>query len=111
MTKTQDEAEVSRGRGRRGQVAGIVALVALAIATAAWFWTTRQGTRTDIGLPHGVIVVGAGAFVAALIAQIRTMSLTEVLEMAWDLIAGLLSIVGAILRGIWAALWGLLGWD
>jgi hypothetical protein len=35
------------------------------------------------GLPHGVMVAGAGAFVMALIAEIRGMSFWDVLKMVW----------------------------
>jgi hypothetical protein len=98
------------GRPRR-HVAGMVALVALAVAVAAWFWASRQGAQTGVGLPHGVIVVGAGTFVAALIAEIRSMSLSEVLEMLWDLIVGLFALIGAILKGIWNFICGLFGWN
>jgi hypothetical protein len=80
---------------------------------AAWFWTTRQPAQVDagIGLPHGVIVAGTGAFVAALIAEIRAMSFWEILEAAWDLLLGMLSVIGSILMGIWNGILGLFGWD
>lgn len=99
--------------GLRGHIAGVIALVALFVVVAAWFWSTRQPVTIDagIGLPHGVIVAGAGAFVAALIAEIRAMSGWEVLEAAWDLFLGLLSAIGSILKGIWNFILGLFGWD
>lgn len=97
----------------RGHIAGIVALVALAIVCAAWFWTARQPPQMDAGFgtPHGVIVVGSGAFLAALIAEIRAMSVGDVLEMVWDLILGLFALIGAMLKGIWNAILGLFGWN
>jgi hypothetical protein len=55
--------------------------------------------------------VGCGAFIAALIVQICTMTLADVLETAWDLLVGLFALIGAILKGIWNAILGLLGWD
>ncbi len=60
---------------------------------------------------YEVIVVGCGAFVAALIAEIRAMSLADVLEAAWDLLVGLFALIGAILKGIWNGILSLLGWD
>jgi hypothetical protein len=98
--------EKKRPQEPRSHVAGIIALVALAVAAGAWFWMTRQPAQPDagLGLPHGVIVVGAGAFIAALIAEIRAMSFWEVLEAAWDLILG---VIGAVLKAICA----LFGWD
>jgi hypothetical protein len=102
-----------RAPGLRGHIAAILALVALAIVAAAWFWTARQPPPVEagFGLPHRVIVVGCGAFVAALIAEIRAMSLADVLEAAWDLLLGLFALIGAILKGIWNAILSLLGWD
>lgn len=95
----------------RGHGAAIVALVALAIAAGAWFWTTRQPPQAGLGLLYGVIVVGGGAFLAALIAAIRAMSLTDALEFAWELVVGLFALIGAVLKGLWNGLMSLLGWD
>jgi len=88
--ESSDIARTRAGR-KRSSVAGIVALAALGIAAGAWFWTTRQPAQPDAGtgLQHGVIVVAAATFVVALIAQVRVMSLSDVLEMVLALIAGL----------------------
>jgi len=113
-TAPKNEAR-QRAAGLRGHIAGMIALVALFVAVAAWFWTTRQPAQVDagMGLPHGVIVIvaGAGAFVAALIAEIRAMSFWDILEAAWDLFLGLLSVIGSILLGIWNGILSLFGWD
>ena len=113
VIRKTERPQRQRAPGLRGHIAAIVALVALAIAATAWFWTTRQPPLVDAGLdlPHRVIVVACGAFIAALIAEIRAMSLTDVLEAAWDLLVGLFELVGAILKGIWNGILGLLGWD
>jgi hypothetical protein len=111
MTDTSNEAEATRARSTRRYVAGLVALAALAVMAAAWFWTTRQPQPTEVGLPHGVILVGSGALVAALIAAIRNMSLLEILELAWDVIVGLFAVLGAMLKGVWNFLCSLFGWD
>ena len=114
MADTRPEsAEAKDAKARRSHVAGIVALAAFAIAAAAWFWTTRQPAQPDagIGLPHAVIVVGAGTFIAALIAQIRAMSLWDVLEVLWEMILGLFWLVGAVLKSLWNGLCALFGWD
>jgi hypothetical protein len=102
-----------RAPGHRGHVAAMVALAALAIVAAAWFWTMRQPPQVEagFGLPHRAIVVGCGVFVAALIAEIRAMSLADVLDAAWDLLVGLFALIGAILKGIWNGILSLLGWD
>jgi hypothetical protein len=39
------------------------------------------------------------------------MSLADVLEAAWDLLLGPFALIGAILKGIWNGILGLLGWD
>jgi xanthine/uracil permease len=103
----------ARPRRQRGHAAAIVALVALALAAVAWWWTARQPPPpdADLGLSHGVIVIGGGTFVLALIAQIRAMSFLDVLELLWALLAGLLSLIGALLRGLWSFICGLFGWD
>src|SRR6185295_20176221 len=79
MIKTP-ESERKPGRGRHGAM--IVAIAALAVAAVAWFWLTRQPPQPQAGYgaPHGVIVIGIGAFIAALIAQVRSMSVVEMLE-------------------------------
>jgi hypothetical protein len=101
-----------RASGLRGHAAVIVALFALAIVAVAWFWS-RQQTQVDAGLgaPEGVMVIGAGAFVAGLIAAIRSMSLLEVLELIWDLILGVFALIGVVLKGIWSWFLGMLGLD
>jgi hypothetical protein len=100
-------------RKRSGNhVAGAIALIALAVAAAAWFWTTLQPAHeAGLGVPHGVIVVGVGTFIVALLAEIRAMSFWDVLEMLWDAVLGVLSLVGAVLKGIWNAICGLFGWN
>ncbi len=101
-----------RAAGLRGHIAGMIALVALFAVVAAWFWTMRQPAQVDagIGLPHGVIVTAAAAFIVAIIAEIRAMSAWEVLEAAWHLLLGMLSVIGSILQGIWNGILSLFGW-
>jgi hypothetical protein len=114
MAGTQVQTpEEKGGKQRRMPIAGIIALAALAVAAAAWFWTTRQPAQPDagIGLPHAVIVVGAGTFIAALLAQIRAMSLWDVLEAVWEMFFGLFWLIGAVLKGLWNGLCALFGWD
>ena len=103
------------GRGRHGAM--IVAIVALAIAAGAWFWLTRQPPQLQggYGAPHGVIVIGISAFIAALTAQVRSMSVLEMLEALWDALAWLVALVfGAVifaLKAVWNWFLGLIGWD
>ncbi len=114
MAGTQVQAPEEKGaKQRRRPIAGIIALAALAVAAAAWFWVTRQPAQPDagLGLPHAVIVVGAGTFVAALLAQIRAMSLWDVLEAVWEMILGLFWLIGAVLKGLWNGLCALFSWN
>ena len=105
-----------RARGVRCHIPGVIALVALLVAVGAWFWLSYQppqpkGMDAGLGLPHGLIVVGAGTFLTALIAEIRAMSAWEMLEAAWELLLGLFSLIGAILKGIWNGILSVFGWD
>jgi uncharacterized membrane protein len=111
MSGMSDESDPRRQGGTRSHVAGPVALLALAIAMAVWFWTTRQDAQTEVSASYGVIAVGAGVFVAALIAQIRSMSLFEILELVGHLVLGLFSIIGAILKGIWNLICEVFDWN
>jgi hypothetical protein len=114
MSDTSPKSEArQRAAGLRGHLAGMVALPALFVVVVAWFWTARQPAQVDagIGLPNGVIVTGAGAFIVALIAEIRAMSFWEALEAVWDLVLGMLIVVGSILKGIWNGVLSLFGWD
>ncbi len=117
MSQTQQPSgPASRRRSGRGHVAGIVALIALFVVVAAWFWTSFQpsppaGVEAGPGAPHGVMVVGSSAFIAALIVQLRSMSAWEILEAAWDLLLGLFGLIGAVLKGMLDWFLGLIGWD
>ena len=108
--KTQ--ARKGSASGLRGHIASIVALFALAVVAVAWFWMTRKPPQeAGLGAEHGIIVVGAGAFVTAIIAQIRNMDASDVLEMLVELVMGVFSLIGAILKGIWSWFLGLFGLD
>jgi len=96
-------------RKERGHIAAIIALAAVAVVAVAWFWTMRQ--PQDSVLPNGIIVIGGGAFVTALIAYVRDMDASDVLEMLGSIVMGLLSVIGAILLGIWNWFLGLIGLD
>jgi hypothetical protein len=101
-----------RTAGLRGHGAAIVALVALAAIAVGVFWMTRRTPQeAGLGADHGVIVVGAGALVTALVAYIRNMDASDVLEMLGALAIGLLALIGAILKGIWSWFLGLIGLD
>jgi hypothetical protein len=123
MSGQGERPERPRGRGGHGANPGanlgamIAGIAALAIAAAAWFWLTRQPPQqqADIGLPHGVIVIGLGAFIAALVAQIRSMSVLEMLEALWDAFAWLIALAFGVALALVKAVWGwflsLIGWD
>lgn len=101
-----------RTPGLRGHIAGAVALAALAVVVATWYWTTRQPpVGAGPGLSHGVMVVGTGAFLTALLAEIRAMNLSDVLELIGEILAGLAGAVWAALKVIGNVVLGLFGWD
>lgn len=105
-----DKTETRKGNG--GHAAAIVALFAIAVIAVGWFWITRQpASEAGLGAPHGVIVIGAGALVTALIAHLRAMSLSDVLDMLWELIAGFFSLLGAALKAIWHGILSIFGFD
>jgi hypothetical protein len=110
---TANPSEIRPPRRERSPVAGIIAVLALLLAGATWWWTMRQPPQPDagLGLSHGIIVIGAGTFVLALLAQIRAMSFLDVLELLWELILGFFYLIGAMLKGIWSFICGLIGWN
>jgi len=113
VTEPKLNAEPHTPAPRRvNPVAGLLGLIALAAIAAAVYWMMRAPVQeAQVGAPHGVIVVGAGALVAALVAQIRSMSVMDILEMLWDAIAAAFGLVWAALKGIGNFILGLFGWD
>lgn len=118
MTDSSQKTEARResAAGARAHIAGMIALVAVFAVVTAWFWISYQpappkGVEAGFGVPHGVMVVGAGAFIAALISRIQSMSVSDILEAVWELLLGMLAAVGLVLTGIWNWFLGLIGWD
>jgi hypothetical protein len=98
-----------RAGGLRSAIALTIALVSLAIAGGAWFWAAHMAQ--DVAMQNGVIAGGIIVCVTSVIAYVRGMDLTDVFEMLGDVFMGLLSLIGAILNGIWSAICGIFGWD
>lgn len=99
-------------QGKSGHAAAILALCAVAVIAVAWFWSTRQPAQdAGLGMPHGVMVIGAGALVTAVIAHLRAMSLSDVLDMLWELVGGFFMLIGAALRAIWNGILSIFGLD
>jgi hypothetical protein len=104
-----------RPEGVRGHTAGLFALFAIAVAIGAWFWMTRQppAPQTVVTLPQGVLIAAVIASIGALIAELRAMSVWEMLEMAVEssiaAIAGFFKLIWGIIAFIGAAILGLLG--
>jgi hypothetical protein len=95
-----------------GHGAVIFVLAALAMIAVAWFWVMRKPPQqAGLGAEHVVLVIGASALVSAVIAHVREMDLADVLELLGNLFMGLLTLIGAILKGIWDTILGFLGWD
>ncbi|GIK79004.1 MAG: hypothetical protein BroJett024_01090 [Alphaproteobacteria bacterium] len=97
---------------RVNPAAGLLGLIALAAIAAAAYWMMRAPVQeVQVGAPHGVIVVGAGALVVALVAQIRSMSVMDILETLWDAVVAAFGLLWAALKGIGNFILGLFGWD
>lgn len=114
MTETSSsdpEPSDRRASGLRNHAAAIIALFALAVVALAWFWSRQTQVDAGLGAPEGVMAVGAGTFVAAAIAAIRSMTFLEVLELIRELILGVFALIGAVLRGIGNWFLGLIGLD
>jgi hypothetical protein len=101
-----------RKRSASGRVAGAAVLISLVALGIALYGIVRQSSHAaiEIQLPY-VLVAGGGAVIAAIVAQIRSMSVWDILEAVWDAIAAVFSLIGAVLAGIWNAILGLFGWD
>ena len=115
MSDSKPETRAQRAPSSHVHVAGIIALVAVFVVVAAWFWNSMQpapsnGVEAGFGVPHGVMLSGAGTFVAALISRVRSMNAIDILEAVWDLLLGMLAAVGMVLKGIWDWFLGLIGW-
>ncbi len=112
--------QIPRKRERRaglcGHTAGLFALVATAVALGAWFWMTRQPPApqtTVVTLPHGLLIIAVISAMGGLIAEIRAMTVWEMLEAAFELavaaIAGFFKLIWSIIAFIGAMILGLLG--
>jgi uncharacterized membrane protein len=103
-----------RRAGLCGHIAGIFALVAIAVAIGAWFWMTRQPPAPQtVTLPQGILIAAVIASIGALLAELRAMSVWEMLETAFELvvaaIVGFFKLIWGIIAFIGAAILGLLG--
>jgi hypothetical protein len=98
-----------RASGMRSTIALMIALLSLAVAGIAWFWTARLAH--EVATQNGVIAGGVIVCVTSVIACVRGMDLTDVLEMLGDIFVGVFAVVGAILKGIWSFVAGIFGWD
>lgn len=105
--------EIPEPKPRRRRLAGVIALLALALAIGALAYVLSRPLtiRHEIGLPHGLIVAAGCTFVVAVVAQIRAMSLGDVFDMLFAVIGGVFAAIGAVLKGIWNAFLALIGWD
>jgi len=115
MSESKPETQARRVPNPHVHVAGIIALFAVFVVVAGWFWNSMEpappnGVEAGFGMPHGVMVAGAGVFLAALITRIRSMNPIDILEAVWDLLLGMLAAVGMVLKGIWDRFLGLIGW-
>ncbi len=95
--------------GMRGTIALAIALLALAVAGGAWFFAARLAQ--EVAMQNGIIAGGLIVCVTSVIAYVRDMDPTDVLEMLGALFMGAFAVIGAILKGIWGAICGIFGLD
>jgi hypothetical protein len=110
MTETPPNAPPRRRAS--GAIPGLAALAAvacLAVTLYGLVWRTAPA-EPEIQIPV-LIAGGGGAIIAAVLAYFRSMSVADVLEALWEAVLALFALAGAILKGIWAFVLGLLGWD
>ena len=99
---SQDDPNPKRAAGRSPAQrfgAAAIGLVAFGVVIAAWFWMMRQPPQAQVsmGLPQVVFVTAAAIGVASLIAELRAMTL-------WDVVlTGLEWIVSAMAGLVWLA--------
>lgn len=105
-----------RRAGLCGHTAGLFALFAIAVALGAWFWMTRQPPAPQtsvVTMPHGLIVLAVISAMGGLIAEIRAMTVWEMIETAFELviaaIVGFFKMIWAIIAFIGAAILAVLG--
>ena len=108
IERQQADKRQSAG-GLRSTIALTIALLSLAVAGIAWFWTARLAQ--DVAMLNGVIAGGIVVCVTSVIAYVRGMDLTDVFEMLGELFMGVFALIGAILKGIWSMICGIFGWD
>jgi hypothetical protein len=112
---SEQQPQTGRARQRRmgaGVVAGLAVLVALVALGISIYGLIKQSATAslEIQLPY-VIAAGGGMTIATIIAMIRSMSVSDMLEAVWEAVALLFAMIGAVLKGIWNAILGLFGWD
>ena len=105
-----------RRAGLCGHTAGLFALFAIAVALGAWFWMTHQPPApqaTIVTLPQSVLVTAMIAAIGAVIAELRAMTVWEMLETAFELlvaaITGFFKLIWGIVAFIGAAILAVLG--
>ena len=94
--------------GMRATIALTIALLSLAVAGVAWFWTVRLAEQ--VMAQNGIIAGGIIVCVTSVVAYFRDMDFMDVIEMLGALVTGFFSLVGAILKGIWDAICSIFGW-
>lgn len=84
-----DETSSNNRSSLRRHAGGLVALFALLAVGAAWLWIGYH-PQNAIGAPEGVVVLGGGVFIIALLAEIRILGLvTDLLGAAVDFITSI----------------------
>jgi hypothetical protein len=75
-----------------------------------WVWLKLEQASIMIAGPAVIVTVIGGA-VAAFVVQVRSMSPSDILDLAVEGVLAVYAAIGAVLRGIWNWFLGLLGLD
>ena len=95
--------------GMRATIALTIALLSLAVAGIAWFWTVRLAEQ--VMAQNGIIAGGIIVCVTSVVAYFRDMDFMDVIEMLGELVMGVFAVIGAIVKGILSFICGLFGWN
>jgi hypothetical protein len=112
MRDTPSNPRSSDNAARPRRRAGLMFLFMLGgVAFAGYLaWLKLEQAANTITGPVVIVTVLSGA-VAAFLLQLRNMSASEILEVAWEAVLLAFGAIGAVLRGIWHWFLGLIGLD
>lgn len=107
----QQAPEPQPRRSRRRMVPAMLAVVILLLVVIVWMMTGDGSQKQSCDTMDSILLAGCASAAASLIVAIRGLSAGEILELAGDVLAGILAAMGAVLGAVWSWLRGLVGLD